>query len=262
MTAGSPILEVAGVRAGYGAREVLRGVDLEIREGELWAVLGPNGAGKSTLVRVLLGLLVPSAGEVKLAGRTLGSYARGELAKRVAWVPQEAEGASGFTGLELVLMGRSPHLGLWGLPGAGDLSAAREVLRELGIEALGDRLATQLSGGERRLLALARALVQAPELLFLDEPTAFLDLAHQVSALRRVRARADAGLAAVAVVHDPNLVAAFADQVLLLRDGEVQARGPVSDVLTAEALEKLYGLPIACADVGAGQVIYAPRRSP
>ncbi|MHB8877148.1 MAG: ABC transporter ATP-binding protein [Myxococcaceae bacterium] len=257
-----PLLEVRGVRAGYGAREVLRGVDLAVGRGELWAVLGPNGAGKSTLVRSMLGLLPLKGGEVRLSGRALSSWSRRELSRKVAWVPQTTEASSGFTGLELVLMGRSPHQGLWGLPGAADAARAQSVLEELGIAALGSRPAAQVSGGERRLLSLARALVQDPELLLLDEPTAFLDLSHQVAALERVKARVAKGLSAVAVLHDPNLAAAFADRVLLLGAGAVQASGPAGEVLTGDALERLYGLPMARGDTGHGQTLYAPRRQP
>jgi iron complex transport system ATP-binding protein len=254
-------LSVRGLRAGYGRREVLGGIDFEVRPGELWAVLGPNGAGKSTLVRVLLGLLPPTGGTVALCGRPFASYSRRELSRKVAWVPQASESASGFTGLELVLMGRSPHQGFWGLPGAADVERAEAVLAELGIAALGARPAAQLSGGERRLLSLARALVQAPELLLLDEPTAYLDLAHQVVALERVKARVGQGLAAVAVLHDPNLAAAFADRVLLLGGGTVQAGGPTAEVLNGDALERLFKVPMARGDAGRGQTVYAPRRS-
>jgi iron complex transport system ATP-binding protein len=177
----------------------------------------------------------------------------------VAWVPQSFEPAEGFSGLELVLMGRSPHLGLWGLTSASDEAVARAVLEELGVAYLAERSCEAMSGGERRMLLLARGLVQQPKLLLLDEPTAFLDVAHQVGALERVRARVDAGLGAVAVLHDVNLAAAFATHVLLLRDGHVLARGPAPEVLQRERLEALYGVPMEMASAPSGARLFAPR---
>lgn len=252
-------LSARGVSAGYGARTVVRGVDLEVRPGELWAILGPNGAGKSTLVRTCLGLHPASAGEVLLSGRRLTDLPRREVARRIAWVPQAVEPLVGFTGLELVLMGRSPHLGLWGVPSRKDVERADAVLAELGIPHLASRACSELSGGERRLLLLARALVQEPEVLLLDEPTAFLDLKHQVEALTRVRERVRGGLAALAVLHDVNLAAAFADRVLLLKEGVVQAAGPAAEVLGAGTLEALFDLPMARAEAEGGQPVFAPR---
>ncbi len=254
-----PLLETQGLHGGYGASPVLRGVDVSVRAGELWAVLGPNGTGKSTLLRAVLGVLPWTRGGVRLLGRERSEWEARELARRVAWVPQIFEPAEGFSGLELVLMGRSPHLGLWGLTSERDVALARSVLEELGVAHLADRPGEALSGGERRMLLLARGLVQEPALLLLDEPTAFLDVAHQVGALARVRARVDAGLGAVAVLHDVNLAAAFATHALLLRDGRVLAQGPVEAVLERERLEALYGLPMEMAQAPSGARLFAPR---
>jgi iron complex transport system ATP-binding protein len=254
-----PLLVTRALVAGYGPRPVLHGVDCEVRPGELWAVLGPNGTGKSTLLRAVLGVAPWVRGEVRLLGRARAEWEPRALARKLAWVPQGFEPAEGFSGLELVLMGRGPHLGLWGLPSARDVALARAVLEELGIAHLADRSGEALSGGERRMLLLARGLVQEPELLLLDEPTAFLDVAHQVGTLDRVRARVDAGLGAVAVLHDVNLAAAFATHVLLLRDGKVLARGPAGAVLERSALEALYGLPMETALAPSGARLFAPR---
>ena len=253
------LLVTRGLLAGYGPRPVLHGVDCEVRPGELWAVLGPNGTGKSTLLRAVLGVVPWMRGEVRLFGRERAEWEPRALARKLAWVPQNFEPAEGFSGLELVLMGRSPHLGLWGLPSAKDAALARAVLEELGVAYLADRPGEALSGGERRMLLLARGLVQEPELLLLDEPTAFLDVAHQVGTLARVRARVDAGLGAVAVLHDVNLAAAFATHVLLLREGRVLARGRAGEVLEREALESLYGLPMETALAPSGARLFAPR---
>ena len=238
------MLRLVSVTAGYGATVVLHQVSLDVQPGQLWALLGPNGAGKSTVVKVALGML-PSSGETRACGLDPRSVPRSALAKQVAWVPQTpAEEGAAFTGLELALMGRSPHLGAWGLPSAGDVERARTALKELGVEHLADRPLTEASGGERRLVWLARALVQTPQLLLLDEPTAFLDVRHQVAVLRHVRARVDAGLAALAVLHDVNQAAAWATHALLLKGGRVQAAGRAAEVLTAQSLTALYEVPV------------------
>ena len=254
----SAVLHAERLAAGHHGRPVVSEVSLEISPGTLWAVLGPNGSGKSTLLRTILGVLRPISGEVRLFGLPLADWNRRELARRVAWVPQAFEGDPGFTGLELVLMGRAPHLGTWGLPGAHDLAVARGALEALEVSHLAGRIVSTLSGGERRLLLAARALAQEPELLLLDEPTAFLDLHHQVSLLERVRARVNQGLSAVAVLHDPNLAAAFADQVLLLRDGRVLGQGAAASLLDAQRLGSLYGLPLSEAVTAGGARLVAP----
>ena len=237
----------------------MHAVDWAVRTGELWAVLGPNGTGKSTLLRAVLGLTPWTRGELSLLGRERARWEPGALARHVAWVPQGFESVEGFSGLELVLMGRGPHLGAWGLTSPSDEALARGALEELGVAELAGRACEAMSGGERRMVLLARALVQRPRLLLLDEPTAFLDVAHQVVALERVRARVEAGLGAVAVLHDVNLAEAFATHVLLLREGSVLAAGPVAQVLQRERLEVLYGVPMDEARAASGARLFAPR---
>lgn len=251
------LVELSNVEAGYGARPVLRGVSLEVQPGEAWVVLGPNGAGKSTLVRVVMGLVPARAGMARVCGLALPGTPPHELARHVAWVPQVTDEDTGFTALELALMGRAPHLGAWGLPGAKDVERARAALAELGVAELADRPLNEVSGGERRRAWLARALVQEPQLLVLDEPTAFLDVRHQVETLRAVRRRVSAGLGVVAVLHDVNLAAHVATHALLLREGQVQAKGRVEDVLTAEQLSTLYG--IAMHPAAEAERVYVPR---
>ncbi|MGO8970941.1 MAG: ABC transporter ATP-binding protein [Myxococcaceae bacterium] len=258
----SALLTARGLAVGYGGVRVASGITFEVSKGTLWALLGPNGAGKSTLLRTALGWLPPLEGDVLLFGRSAARWERPLLSRRVAWVPQTFEADAGFTGLELVLMGRSPHLGAWGVPSERDVALARAALEELGIAHLARRRAGELSGGEKRLLLLARALAQSPELLLLDEPTAFLDLRHQVQVLQRVRARVDAGLAAVAVLHDANLAASVADHVLLLREGGVLGLGPAAQWLSAEKLAALYGLPMVEAVAPDGARAFAPRWTP
>jgi iron complex transport system ATP-binding protein len=236
----APLLQLESVTCGYGERAVLSDVSITLRPGEAWVVLGPNGAGKSTLVRSVMGLLSPRSGSVQICGRVLKDAK--ELSRLVAWVPQTMDDATGFTGLELALMGRAPHLSAWGLPGTGDEARALEVMKELGVEALARRPLSEVSGGERRRVWLSRALVQAPKLLVLDEPTAFLDIRHQVETLRAVQKRLATGLGVLAVLHDVNLARHLATHVLLLKDGRAVAQGPASEVLSAERLTQLYDI--------------------
>lgn len=253
----SALLELTGVVAGYGARPVLHELSLTVKPGEAWVVLGPNGAGKSTLVRVVMGLLRATRGRVQVGGLELPGPTPREVARRVAWVPQVMDDDSGFTGLELVLMGRAPHHAAWGVAGATDEAKALEVMRELGVEHLAHRPLSEVSGGERRRAWLARALVQAPQLLVLDEPTAFLDVRHQVETLRAVQRRLADGLGVLAVLHDVNLAAHVATHALLLADGRAVAQGPVREVLTAERLSALFGIPMRLAT--GDEPVWAPR---
>lgn len=236
------LLELQSVSAGYGATPVLRGVSLTIEPGQAWVVLGPNGAGKSTLIRAVMGLLPARAGRVSVCGQALPSLSARALAQLVAWVPQTMDDDTGFTGLELVLMGRAPHLSAWSVAGTSDEATALAVMQRLGVEHLAARPLSEVSGGERRRVWLARALVQAPQLLVLDEPTAFLDVRHQVETLRVVKDRLSSGLGVLAVLHDVNLAQHVATHALLLKNGAPVAQGPVAEVLTAERLTALFDI--------------------
>ena len=253
------VLEVSELAAGYRHLPVLREVSFCVAPGELWAILGPNGAGKSTLLRACLGLHPAQSGRIAVLGRPIADWSRRQLAQQMAWVPQGLHAGLGFTGLELVLMGRNPRLGVWGMPSRVDTARALSLMSELGVEHVAQRSVDALSGGERRLLLVARALAQEPRILLLDEPTAFLDLKHQVEVLGRVKARVKRGLAALAVVHDVNHAVAFAHKVLLLKGGRVLAIGSPEATMTTGVLEQLYELPIGSAHTPEGQALFAPR---
>lgn len=221
-------------------------------------MLGPNGAGKSTLLRAMLGIHREIDGDVRIDGQTLAELGPRRVAQQVAWVPQHFDDSSGFSVLEVTLMGRTPHSGMFGLTSKQDEARAKALLSQLGLPGLERRTIHTLSGGEQRLVLLARALLQAPKLLLLDEPTAFLDLRHQVTLLERLRTCAREGMAVLAVLHDVNLAAAYADDVLLLKNGKVAADGERANVLTSPALEALYELPVVRGEVE-GQALFAPR---
>jgi len=244
MSAAGVRLRALGLRFGYGARAVLSDANLEAHPGEVLALLGPNGAGKSTLLRLLAGLLAPSQGAVWLGDAPLAGLDRRARAQRVALVPQDFPAGADFTALELVLLGRAPHLGPWGIDGADDRARALAALEELEVAALAHRHVATLSGGERRRVLLAQARCQGAGVVLLDEPTAHLDLGHQAHALVRARAWAEEGATVVAVLHDPNLARAHAHAVALMHgDGTVET-GRGRGWLTAERLTALYGWPI------------------
>jgi iron complex transport system ATP-binding protein len=252
-------LELAGVAAQLGPRAVLEGVDLSVPPGEVVGVLGRNGAGKTTLLRVACGALAPDAGRVLLDGRALASLERRERARSVALVPQDTQVPFPFSVAELVLMGRTPHLGWLGFEGAHDLDVARAALDRMGIAALADRSVLTLSGGERQLAMVARALAQQPRLLLLDEPTAFLDLRHRLEVLTVVRELAAAGGSALVVSHDLGVAARFCDRLVLLSGGRILASGPPRDVLTPETLRAAFGIEADVSLAADGVPVVVPR---
>ncbi len=237
-------LAVRGVVAGYAGREVLRGLDLELKPGEVLGVVGPNGAGKSTLVRVLTRLLPAWRGGAWLDGRSVARIRRRALARAVAVLPQSGELPAGFTVEALVAMGRTPHTGLLGAPSAEDRAAVERALVETDTRGLRLRRAAELSGGERQRVLLARALAQAPRYLLLDEPTNHLDLRYQLEALAFVRREASRGVGVMVVLHDLNLAAAGCDRVALLERGRLAALGTPTEVLTAPLVSRVYGADV------------------
>jgi iron complex transport system ATP-binding protein len=236
-------LELEGIRFRHpGApRDALEGVTLRLERGEIAGVVGPNAAGKSTLARVAAALLVPSAGVLRLGGIDVRKLSRRERALRVAFLAQDEPSDLPFTAREIALMGRAPHLGLWALEGEADREKAEAALAELDAGHLADRPASQLSGGERKRVYLARTFAQGAPVLVLDEPTDALDLRHQARLALALRARARQGGSALLVMHDLSLAAAACDRVVLLREGSVAAAGSPAEVLRVEVLERVYG---------------------
>ena len=239
------ILEGRGLAIGYGSRVVGRGLDVALAEGEVLALLGPNGGGKTTLLKTLLGLVPPLAGEIRLDGAPLGRIGVRRRAGLVAYVPQVHAGTFAFTVEEIVLMGRSAHSGLFAAPTPRDRAVAREALERLGIAHLARRPYTMISGGERQLALIARALAQEPRVVILDEPTASLDFGNQGKVMREIGALARGGLAVAFSTHDPNHALRHADRAMLIRDGACLAAGPSASVLTPETLGALYRTGIA-----------------
>jgi iron complex transport system ATP-binding protein len=247
-------------RHSAGAPEAVAGISLRLARGEVVGVIGPNAAGKSTLARLCCGLLTPQQGSVSLQGELLARLSRRERARRVAFLPQHPPHDLSFTAHEVALMGRAPHLGLWSLEGPRDLDAARAALQEVDALELGDRPISQLSGGERQRVFLARAFAQEAALLVLDEPTAALDLAHQVLLVNALRRRAREGGGALLVLHDLALAGAACDRLVLLDRGRVVREGTAGEVLRPEVLSPVYGTEVEVVpNPATGQPLVAPR---
>jgi iron complex transport system ATP-binding protein len=238
---------------------VVNRVSMAVARGELVGILGPNGSGKTTLLKLLCGALAPTAGSVALDGRPLTGWSRRSLAQRIAFVPQETHAPFDFSVIDIVLMGRYPHLGAFVLEGPADLAIARHALESTGTVAFEGRSFGTLSGGEKQRVVIASALAQSPELLLLDEPTASLDVGHQLE-VRMLLERLNAnGVTMVLSTHDLNFAAALCRHLVLLRDGRVLAYGPTDQVLTRDAVRALYDVE---ADVErhsrAGRLIVTP----
>ncbi len=241
---GSDILwQLDGVRFGYADKPVLQGVDLALEPGCCHGVLGPNGSGKTTLLDLLCGLIAPDAGAITFAGKPLSRWSRRRLAMRLALVPQDFSVRFGFSVREVVEMGRHPHLPRFGHLEQEDHQLVDEVMEELDIVALGNRSVTQLSGGEKQRVAVARALAQNPEVLVLDEATSSLDIYHSLAILEAIRSRVRSGrLTVVAALHDLNLAGFFCDKLLFLRKGKLLYHGRVDDMLDATIIHDIYGV--------------------
>lgn len=232
------------VTASYGSRRVLENVSFALAPGEVVGLVGPNGAGKSTLLRVAAGLLTPRSGIVRLAGRPIAGLDRREIARSIAWLPQSEGTDLAFDVRAIVELGRLPHLGPFRPPGPRDREAIARALREAGIEGLASRPFPELSEGERQRVLLARCLAQEPAVLLLDEPTASLDVRHAWLLMDVVRARARAGAAVLAAIHDLALAARRCDRLLVLDGGRLVYDGLPEQALAPELVESVFGMRV------------------
>jgi iron complex transport system ATP-binding protein len=236
------MLQAESVTAGYGPRTVLNACTLSVARGEVVAIVGPNGAGKSTLLRVLAGLLRPSSGSVRIDGIDVATLPRAELARRVAVVPQIFDTLFPFSVREVVALGRTARLGMFGAASRSDAAAVERAIADLDLGDLAPRRIDRLSGGERQRAVLAMALAQETDVLLLDEPTVHLDPAHQVAMLRLVRELACArGLAVAAVLHDLNLAASMATRIAVIADGSVVCDAAPETVISAQLIRDVFG---------------------
>lgn len=233
------MLEILDLSFHYGSVEILRGITAGVSKGRVLCIAGPNGAGKTTLIRCLTGIAKPSGGRIRIDGREVLRMSRRELATLVGYVPQHRPAGFPMTVFETVLMGRRPHIA-W-RPSSRDLWVTAEILRELNLEDLAMRDLDRLSGGQAQKVMLARALTQEPSFLILDEPTSSLDLCHQLEVMETVRGLVETGrMGAVVAMHDLNLAARFADEIMLLKDGKVFAQGEPRALIGADNIREVY----------------------
>ncbi len=247
------MLQVQGLHFSHaGAPSLLQDISFTLQRGGTLCLLGPNGCGKTTLLRCLLGLETPAAGAVRVGGRDLRELNPNQRARQMAYVPQSSAGAFPFSVFDVVLMGRSAHLRFMADPDAADHRIAREALVRLQIGHLETRLFNQLSGGERQLVLLARALTQQAPLLVMDEPCTGLDLGHQVQVLQALRSLAGDGYAIVLSTHLPEHAFALQAEVALLQQGRLRGPAPATQLLTATELSRLYQTPVDLIPVARG----------
>jgi iron complex transport system ATP-binding protein len=250
------MLEVRGLEFAFGKKKILSGVTFQLRQKEIVGIIGPNGAGKSTLIKLVTKVLRPSSGEIFLGGQPVEKMSRLELARHLAVVPQSGDLPSDYRVYDLVMMGRTPHLGFLARENKQDHDLVQRVMQRTDTWQFRDRFASDLSGGEKQRVVLARALVQEPSFLLLDEPTNHLDLKYQIEVLSLVRQEVQNGLSALVVLHDLNLATRLCDRLLVMQQGSIVAEGRPSDILTESLVASVYGASVAIVrDADKGSVI-------
>jgi iron complex transport system ATP-binding protein len=236
------MLKLENISLGYGKQDILTDINLSVDRGEMLGIIGPNGSGKSTLIRGICRLLIPRTGRVIVDGKDVAGISRSELARIAAVVPQNPNLPDTFTAFEIVLMGRTPHLGRFRFEGNRDFDIAWKAMEITNTQSIAERRIDEISGGQKQLLTIARALAQEPKLILLDEPTAHLDINYQIETLDFVRGLClQQHIAAVAVLHDLNLAAQYCDRLALLSRGSIQAEGSPQEVITEQNVREVYG---------------------
>jgi iron complex transport system ATP-binding protein len=257
-------ITVTNLNHSFGEDVVLNNVSFQVPKHGFFIIIGPNGSGKTTLMKIICGILKPQNGDVTILNRSIHQYHRKALARSIAFVPQINQSDFPFTVTEIVLMGRSPYLGMLGLEEKNDLEIAHQAIAFTGLKNLAHRKLDQLSGGEQQRVFIARAICQEPDIILLDEPTASLDLAYQVRIMDLMEElKAEKGITVVMVSHDVNLAAMYADHLLLLHNGQVMCQGLPHEVITYKALEAAYGCTLLVDESPLGKsprVTLVPRK--
>ena len=259
-----PSINVNNLSHSFGETLVLKNISFQVPQRDFFIIIGPNGSGKTTLMKVISGILKPQNGELKILNHPIDQYHRKALARTIAFVPQMTFADFPFTVTEIVLMGRSPYLGILGLEQENDLEVANQAIAFTGLEHLAHRKLDQLSGGEQQRVYIARAICQEPDIILLDEPTASLDLAYQVRIMDLMeKLKTEKGITIVMVSHDVNLAAMYADHLMLLHEGQVVCQGLPDEVLTYKTLEETYGCTLLVDESPLGnfpRVTLVPRK--
>ena len=243
------MLEVRDLHAGYDDTEILHGVSFNVADGEFCCIIGANGCGKTTLLKNLLGLIKPFSGTVRMDGADVLSMDERSMARLFAYIPQAHTPPFPFAVRDVVLMGRTPHMGRLAVVSPKDRRVAYQALVQLGIERLADAVYTDLSGGQRQLVLIARALTQQPRLLIMDEPTASLDFGNQQMVLSRMKSLSAGGMAVIMVTHDPDHALYCADRVIVMKEGNVLLDGSSQQAICTETLQEIYQTNVQVLDV-------------
>ena len=252
------LIDVQRLSFSYRRREVLTGIDLTVSEGSVLALLGPNGSGKTTLLKLMLGLMKPARGKVCLNGRDIHAMPQRELARNLAYVPQVHREAFAYKVADVVLMGRMPHKSFFSRYGREDHKMAAEALEKLGIGHLAERPYTEISGGERQLALIARAMAQGARVFIMDEPTNGLDYGNQVRLLERLKALSTDGYTFIFSTHHPDHAMAVAHRVVMMRQGVIAHDGPVGDTINCASLMELYNVDVRMYPVHEGICVCVP----
>jgi len=233
----------------YGRHEVLKGVSFQAQYGQFLSVLGPNGVGKSTLFRCMLGLLSPTAGTVNIDGRPISEMSPEELSRRIAYIPQSHSPVFNYSVMDMVLMGTTARLGRFSVPGKTQEALANEALEHLGISHLRSRGYGSISGGERQLTLIARAIAQQAKILIMDEPSASLDFGNRLRVMETVKKLTGEGYAVIQSTHDPEQAYQYSDMILALHDGKVLAIGSPQNIVREDIISRLYGVDVEIASL-------------
>ena len=246
----SKIVEIKHADFSYNGRNnIFKDINLSVEKGDVLCILGPNGTGKSTLIKCINGLLRLNSGEILLNNINIESLNNADLAKIIGYIPQNHQSTFAFSVFDVVLLGRAPHLGLTDSPGENDYKIASEAVEILGISHLRDKPYTQISGGEVQLVLMARVLTQQPKILLLDEPTSHLDFGNQIRTLEVINQLARNGLSVIMTSHFPDHTFISSNQVAILNNGNLMARGSPEEVVTEENMKKAYGIDVKILDV-------------
>jgi iron complex transport system ATP-binding protein len=250
-------MEVQEISCGYDGSPVLTELSFAVHTGETVSILGPNGVGKTTLFKALLGFIKLDQGAICLDGQSVAGWSRSRLAKLIGYVPQSHTPPFPFTVLEVVMMGRTAHLGLFSSPSKADARQAAQVLEQLGISYLEQRNYTEISGGERQMVLIARAMTQEPQFLIMDEPTAHLDYGNQIRVLQQVNALSSQGLGVIMTTHNPDHAFRCPGQAVLLQRDRPAVSGPTERIVTEDNLRSAYGVEvrIVSLELGMGNMV-------